>query len=144
MPTLRIRSESKHPLPAYHSEQASGMDLQANLDKPLTLQPFERAIIPTGLYMQIPPGYELQIRARSGMAYRHGITVANGVGTIDSDYRGEIGIILINLSQEPYTIQDGDRVAQIVLAKVEKACIEKVSVLEESKRADGGFGHSGY
>lgn len=120
------------------------MDVQAFLAEPLVLEPLDRAIVPTGLYVQIPEGYELQVRARSGMAYRHGITTANGIGTIDSDYRGEIGVILVNLSKESYTIHDGDRIAQLVLSKVEKAKIESVSVLDVTERADGGFGHSGY
>lgn len=144
MTTLLFRTESHHPLPAYQTQQAAGMDVQAFLAEPLVLEPLDRAIVPTGLYVQIPEGYELQVRARSGMAYRHGITTANGIGTIDSDYRGEIGVILVNLSKESYTIHDGDRIAQLVLSKVEKAKIESVSVLDGTKRADGGFGHSGY
>ena len=131
-------------MPAYQTQQAAGMDVQAFLAEPLVLEPLDRAIVPTGLYVQIPEGYELQVRARSGMAYRHGITTANGIGTIDSDYRGEIGVILVNLSKESYTIHDGDRIAQLVLSKVEKAKIESVSVLDGTERADGGFGHSGY
>lgn len=131
-------------MPAYQTQQAAGMDVQAFLAEPLVLEPLDRAIVPTGLYVQIPEGYELQVRARSGMAYRHGITTANGIGTIDSDYRGEIGVILVNLSKESYTIHDGDRIAQLVLSKVEKAKIESVSVLVDTERADGGFGHSGY
>lgn len=141
---LLIRSESRHPLPAYESEQAAGMDVRAYLDEEVTLGPLERAIIPTGLYVQFESGYELQVRARSGLAYKHGIALANGVGTIDSDYRGEIGVILINLSNTPYTIRDGDRIAQLILAKVEKAEVESVEVLEDTIRSDGGFGHSGY
>lgn len=141
---LLIRSESRHPLPAYESEQAAGMDVRAYLDEEVTLGPLERAIIPTGLYVQFESGYELQVRARSGLAHKHGIALANGVGTIDSDYRGEIGVILINLSNTPYTIRDGDRIAQLILAKVEKAEVESVEVLEDTIRSDGGFGHSGY
>ena len=141
---IRVRSTSRHPLPSYQSEEAAGMDLHALLDEPVTLKPLERSLIPTGLYVEIPAGYELQIRARSGLALRHGISLANGVGTVDSDYRGEIGVILVNLSNEAYTVQDGDRVAQMVLSSVEKAEIKHVNRLENTLRSDGGFGHSGY
>ena len=133
---IRVRSTSRHPLPSYQSEEAAGMDLHALLDEPVTLKPLERSLIPTGLYVEIPAGYELQIRARSGLALRHGISLANGVGTVDSDYRGEIGVILVNLSNEAYTVQDGDRVAQMVLSSVEKAEIKHVNRLENTLRSD--------
>lgn len=142
--TIRIRSVSKHPLPAYQSKEAAGLDLQANLEEPIVLESLGRAIIPTGLFVSIPQGYELQIRARSGMAIKHGISLANGIGTIDSDYRGEIGVILVNLSKEPYTIHDGDRIAQMVLSKVEQAQLHAVDILDETERGEGGFGHSGF
>lgn len=144
MPVLQIKNTSHHPLPQYQSEEAAGLDLQAFLQEPVTLQPLERCLIPTGLYIAIDPGFELQVRARSGLALKHGITLANGVGTIDSDYRGEIGVIVINLSNEPYIIHDGDRIAQMVFAKIEKARVMEVESLTDTRRSDGGFGHSGY
>ncbi|MDI9502036.1 MAG: dUTP diphosphatase [Peptoniphilaceae bacterium] len=144
MPVLQIKNTSHHPLPQYQSEEAAGLDLQAFLPEPVTLKPLERCLIPTGLYIAIDPGFELQVRARSGLALKHGITLANGVGTIDSDYRGEIGVIVINLSNEPYIIHDGDRIAQMVFAKIEKARVMEVESLTDTRRSDGGFGHSGY
>lgn len=144
MSAIHIKNTGRHPLPAYHSKEAAGMDIQANLDAPVTLASLERRVIPTGLYVAIEPGYEIQIRARSGLSLKHGITLANGVGTIDSDYRGEVGVILMNLSDTPYKIQDGDRIAQMVVAKVEKARWIEVEELDATERSDGGFGHSGY
>lgn len=144
MPRIEIKNTSHHPLPKYHSEEAAGMDVRAFLSETVTLNPLERRIIPTGLYVAIEKGYEIQVRARSGLSFRHGITLANGVGTIDSDYRGEIGILLVNLSDTPYAIQDGDRIAQLVVARVEKAQMIEVKELSETDRSDGGFGHSGY
>ncbi|NLK59269.1 MAG: dUTP diphosphatase [Tissierellia bacterium] len=144
MPVLQIKNTSHHPLPQYQSEEAAGLDLQAFLPEPVTLKPLERCLIPTGLYIAIDPCFELQVRARSGLALKHGITLANGVGTIDSDYRGEIGVIVINLSNEPYIIHDGDRIAQMVFAKIEKARVMEVESLTDTRRSDGGFGHSGY
>ncbi len=144
MPVLQIKNTSHHPLPQYQSEEAAGLDLQAFLPEPVILKPLERCLIPTGLYIAIDPGFELQVRARSGLALKHGITLANGVGTIDSDYRGEIGVIVINLSNEPYIIHDGDRIAQMVFAKIEKARVMEVESLTDTRRSDGGFGHSGY
>ena len=120
------------------------MDLYANIDKPITIKPMERVLIPTGLYISIPVGYEAQVRARSGLAIKHGITLANGIGTIDSDYRGEIGVILINLGQEAYTINRGDRIAQLVIVKYERVEFELVSDLDSTERGEGGFGHTGY
>ncbi len=140
---IYIKNTSKHPLPKYQTEHAAGMDLTANLAKPITLAPLERAIVPTGLYLAIPPGYEAQIRPRSGLALKHGVTLVNSPGTIDADYRGELGIIMINLSNEPFVINDGARIAQMVIAKHETAQFEEVEVLDDTKRGSGGFGHTG-
>lgn len=144
MPAIHIRNTSHHPLPSYQTDGAAGMDVRACLETPVTLGPLERALIPTGLYVSIETGYEIQIRARSGLSLKHGIALANGIGTVDSDYRGEIGVILVNLSDEPYQITDGDRIAQLVVAKVEKALLVEVDILSDTERSDGGFGHSGY
>lgn len=138
-----IINESHHPLPTYATPQSAGVDLRANLDAPLTLQPLQRALIPTGLRIALPAGYEAQVRPRSGLALKHGITVLNTPGTIDADYRGEIGVILINLSQEPFVIQDGERIAQMVLARHEQADWTLTTSLDETTRGEGGFGHSG-
>ena len=119
------------------------MDLRANLEEPITLWPMERKLIPTGLRMALPPGYEAQVRPRSGLALKHGVTVLNTPGTIDADYRGEIGIILVNLSQEPFVINDGERIAQMVIARHEQPELEVVEVLDETERGEGGFGHTG-
>ncbi len=141
---VKVVNKSKFDLPKYQTEGSAGLDLKANIDEPITLKPFDRALIPTGLYVSIPNGYEAQIRGRSGLALNHGITLANGIGTIDSDYRGEIKVILINLGNEPYTINTGDRIAQMVFMKYEKANFELVDELDETERGIGGFGHSGY
>lgn len=130
-------------LPKYESEQAAGMDIRCSLSEPVTLQPLERKLFPTGLYIELPAGYEAQIRPRSGLALKKGITVLNTPGTIDADYRGEIGVILINLSQEPVTIEDGERICQMVIAKHEQPELVEVEVLGETERGAGGFGHSG-
>lgn len=140
---VKVINNSKHTLPEYKTTGAAGMDLHANLDADLTLQPLERILVPTGLFMKIPFGYEAQVRPRSGLAYKKGLTVANAPGTIDSDYRGELKVILINLSNEEVTITDGERVAQLVIAKHEIAEWELVESLEESTRGAGGFGHTG-
>ena len=140
---VKVINNSKHTLPEYKTTGAAGMDLHANLDADLTLQPLERILVPTGLFMEIPFGYEAQVRPRSGLAYKKGLTVANAPGTIDSDYRGELKVILINLSNEEVTITDGERVAQLVIAKHEVAEWELVESLEESTRGAGGFGHTG-
>lgn len=140
---INIVNKSKHKLPGYKTDGSAGIDLQANIDGPVSLESLERAIIPTGIFMSIPEGYEGQIRARSGLALKHGISLANGIGTIDSDYRGEIKIILVNLGKETYTISDGDRVAQFVLSKYEKVDLKEVESLDDTKRASGGFGHTG-
>jgi dUTP pyrophosphatase len=140
---IQIKSTSKHPLPRYQTAGAAAFDLQANLDAPVTLESLERAIIPTGLHIAIPMGYEGQIRARSGLAAKHGIGLANAPATIDADYRGEWGVILVNLSREPYTIEDGDRIAQVVIAKCEQVEWEEVTELDVTERHAGGYGHTG-
>ena len=139
---IKIRSESGD-LPGYETEGSAGMDLKAFLRDPVLLQPGERALIPTGLFIELPKGYEAQIRARSGLALRHGIGLVNGVGTIDSDYRGEIGILLINLGKEPFEIKNGDRIAQMVIAKYETVSWRSSGKLSETSRGRGGFGHTG-
>ena len=140
---IKIINQSDNPLPEYATPEAAGMDLRAYLEAPLTLAPLERSLVPTGLYMELPQGYEAQVRPRSGLAIRQGITCLNSPGTIDSDYRGEIKIILINLSAEQQIIQPGDRIAQMVIQKVEKAAIKVVPVLSGSERSSGGFGSTG-
>jgi dUTP pyrophosphatase len=140
----RLRSgEPALPLPAYQTASAAGMDLLAELAQPLRLAPGERALVPTGLAVEIPPGYEGQVRPRSGLALRHGLTLLNAPGTIDADYRGEVGVILINLGQDPVEIQRGERIAQLVIAPVAHAVWVEVETLATSQRADGGFGHTG-
>ena len=140
---IKIVNTSANPLPQYATKGASGMDIRAALDIPLTLQPLERNLIPTGLFVEIPQGYEIQIRPRSGLAIKQGITCLNTPGTIDSDYRGEIKIILINLSSEEQTINPGDRIAQAIIQKTERAEFEQVEFLNNTERATGGFGHTG-
>jgi dUTP pyrophosphatase len=140
---VAIKNIGKHPLPAYHSDQAAAFDLMANLDAPVVLGPMERAPIPTGVMIALPPGYEAQVRPRSGLSYKHGVTMVNAPGTIDSDYRGEWRVLLVNLSNEPYTVQDGDRIAQVVVAKCERVEWDEVAELDETVRSDGGFGHTG-
>lgn len=140
---IQVINKSHHPLPEYATLQSAGMDIRANLDEPITLQPLQRCLVPTGLYIALPPGTEAQIRPRSGLALKKGITVLNSPGTIDADYRGEIGIILINLSQEPFVIQDGERIAQMVVARYEQARWNTVESLDDTERGEGGFGHSG-
>lgn len=140
---IKILNKSTNELPEYKTQGASGIDLQAFISSPIVLEPMDRALIPTGLFMEIPKGFEGQIRGRSGLALNYGITLANGVGTIDSDYRGEIKIILINLGNENYTIKNGDRIAQFILARYEKIIFNEVKELKETKRDDGGFGHTG-
>lgn len=141
--TIKIVNHSKHPLPEYATGLSAGMDLRANLNAPVVLKPMQRCLIPTGLFMALPAGYEAQVRPRSGLALKKGITVLNSPGTIDADYRGEIGIILINLSEENFTIEDGERIAQMVIARHEQATWEPAEVLEETSRGKGGFGHTG-
>lgn len=142
---IRIINTSKHPLPKYSTAYSAGVDLRANLAEtgPVTMLPFERKLIPTGLFIELPEGYEAQIRPRSGLAIKHGITVLNSPGTIDADYRGEIQVILINLSHETFTITDGERICQMVIAQHQQAEWEEVDILSETERGDGGFGHTG-
>lgn len=139
-----IINKSNNPLPTYATEGSSGIDLMAYIDEDVKLKPLERKIIPTGIYISIPKGYEVQIRPRSGLSIKHGISLVNAVGTIDSDYRGEIGLPMINLSNEEYTIKSGDRIAQMILARYEKIEFREVESLDSTERNDGGFGHSGY
>ena len=140
---IPIVNKSRHALPEYATEQSAGMDLRANIDAPVTLEPLQRALIPTGLFMALPKGYEAQVRPRSGLAIKHGIGVLNAPGTIDADYRGEIKVILVNLSAEPFTINDGDRIAQMVIARHETITWQPAMELSETERGAGGFGHSG-
>lgn len=140
---ISIVNRSAHPLPAYSTKDSAGMDLRASLEAPVMLKPLERALIPTGLFIELPRGYEAQIRPRSGLAFKHGLTVLNSPGTIDADYRGEIKIILVNLSGEDFQVNDGERVAQMIIAKHEQAEWIQVEELMESERSSGGFGHTG-
>ena len=140
---IRIVNHSKHALPAYETVASAGMDLRANLDAEIVLKPLERVLVPTGIFVEIPIGYEAQIRPRSGLAIKRGITLLNTPGTIDADYRGEIKIILVNLSSEEFVICDGERIAQMVIAAHEKAEWQEVDVLAETDRGAGGFGHTG-
>ncbi|RMG76816.1 MAG: dUTP diphosphatase [Bacteroidetes bacterium] len=140
---VKIINNSNNPLPEYKTPLSAGMDLMAFLDKPIIIEPGERKLIPTGLIIELPPGYEAQVRPRSGMALKHGITVLNTPGTIDADYRGEIGVILINLSQEAFEIKNGDRIAQLVIAKHEHVTWEKSLFVTETERGSGGFGSTG-
>lgn len=141
--TVKLINTSRHPAPAYATAGAAGLDLRAHLDAPVTLTPLARTLIPTGLFMEVPSGYEGQVRPRSGLALKHGITVLNSPGTIDSDYRGEVRVLLVNLSSEPFVIEDGERIAQLVFARHEVASWEETSSLEASDRGAGGFGHTG-
>lgn len=143
MLSVKIINRSKHALPTYATEGSAGMDLRANLSEPITLQPLERYLVPTGIFIQLPQGYEAQIRPRSGLSLKKGITLVNAVGTIDSDYTGEICLPVINLSNEPYTIQDGERIAQMVVTRYERVAWQVVSVLEPTQRGDKGFGSTG-
>lgn len=140
---VKIINHSDNPLPGYSTDRSSGMDLRANIQEGVSLKPLERTLVPTGLYIELPEGYEAQIRPRSGLTLKKGITVLNTPGTIDSDYRGEIGIILINLSNEHVTITPGERICQMVIARVEKVELELTSQLNETQRSSGGFGHTG-
>jgi dUTP pyrophosphatase len=140
---VQIINKSKHQIPAYETEQSAGMDLRANIDESITLKPLERAIIKTGLYIALPAGFEAQVRPQSGLAAKKGITVLNSPGTVDADYRGEIGVILVNLSNEDFVVQDGERVAQLVIAKHERVTWQEVDVLSETERGVGGFGSTG-
>ena len=140
---VKIVNKSANPLPEYATENSAGMDLRANTPEPVVLKPLERALVPTGLFIELPKGHEAQIRPRSGLAVKYGITVLNTPGTIDADYRGEIKVILINLSGEDFTINAGERICQMIISKHEQVTWEQVEILEETQRGAGGFGHSG-
>lgn len=141
--TIKIINKSKHPLPEYATNASAGVDLRANINEPIKLGPLERAIVDTGLFMELPVGYEAQVRPRSGLAAKKGITVLNSPGTIDADYRGEIKVILVNLSNEEFIVEDGERIAQMVIAQHEQAKWESVQELIDTERGTGGFGHTG-
>lgn len=140
---VQIINRSRHALPAYETIASAGMDLRANVDQPIVLKPMQRCIVPTGLFIALPVGFEAQVRPRSGLAIKKGITVLNAPGTIDADYRGEVGVILVNLSDQDYTVNDGDRIAQMVIARHEQIEWESVDELDSTERGAGGFGHSG-
>lgn len=140
---VKVINRSHHPLPEYATTASAGLDLRANLDGPVTLKPLERRLIPTGLYIALPQGYEAQIRPRSGLALKHGISLLNTPGTIDADYRGEIGVILVNVSDEPFEVRDGERIAQMVIARYEQVEWEPAESLDATERGAGGFGHTG-
>lgn len=140
---IKVINKSGNNLPCYATAQSAGLDLQANIEEPITIGSLERVMVPTGLFMALPNGYEAQIRPRSGLAAKHGITVLNSPGTIDADYRGEIKVVLVNLSKEPFTINNGERIAQMVVAKCEQAEWEEVDSLDATERGEGGFGHTG-
>lgn len=140
---VQIINRGHHTLPAYATALSAGMDLRANLDEPIVLKPLQRCLVPTGLFLALPEGYEAQVRPRSGLALKKGVTVLNSPGTVDADYRGEVGVILINLSAEDFVIEDGERIAQMVIARHEQVTWEEVEVLSETERGAGGFGHTG-
>ncbi len=140
---VKIINKSHHALPAYATALSAGMDLRANLDEAVTLNPLERKLIPTGLFLGLPEGYEAQVRPRSGLALKKGVTVLNAPGTIDADYRGEVGVILVNVSDEPFVVNDGERIAQMVIARHETVDWDEVKSLDETERGSGGFGHTG-
>ena len=143
MITVKVVNRGHQQLPAYATSQSAGMDLRANLEEPVTLHPLERRLIPTGLHIALPEGYEAQVRPRSGLALKHGITVLNTPGTIDADYRGEVGVVLINLSQQDFVVNDGERIAQMVIARHEQGELVVVEELDETERGVGGYGHTG-
>lgn len=140
---IKVVNKGHQPLPQYATALSAGMDLRANIDAPIILKPLERKLVPTGLHIALPAGYEAQVRPRSGLALKKGITVLNTPGTIDADYRGEIGVVLINLSQDDFVVEDGERIAQMVIARHEQAYFELVEVLDETERGEGGYGHTG-
>lgn len=140
---IKVINKGHQPLPAYATAQSAGMDLRANISEPVTLRPMERRLIPTGLHIALPTGYEAQVRPRSGLALKHGITVLNTPGTIDADYRGEVGVLLVNLSTDDFVVNDGERIAQMVISKHETADFIEVDVLDETERGEGGYGHTG-
>ena len=140
---IQVVNRGHQPLPQYATPQSAGMDLRANLEEPITLKPLERRLIPTGLHIALPAGFEAQVRPRSGLALKKGITVLNSPGTIDADYRGEIGVLLINLSQDDFIVNDGERIAQMIIARHEQGEFVEVDVLDETERGEGGYGHTG-
>lgn len=143
MVKIQVVNRGHQQLPAYATAQSAGMDLRANLAEPIVLHPLERRLIPTGLHIALPEGYEAQVRPRSGLALKHGLTVLNSPGTIDADYRGEIGVVLVNLSQDDFVVNDGERIAQMVIARYEQATLVTVETLDETERGEGGYGHTG-
>lgn len=140
---IPVLNQSRHPLPEYQTAHAAGMDVRANLDAPVTLKPLQRALIPTGLFLEIPVGYEMQVRPRSGLAFKHGIGLVNSPGTIDADYRGELKVLLVNLSDQEFVVQDGERIAQLVVARHETVQWQPAQVLSETGRGAGGYGSTG-
>lgn len=140
---IKVINKGHQQLPAYATSQSAGMDLRANIDTPIVLQPMDRRLIPTGLHIALPAGFEAQVRPRSGLALKHGLTVLNSPGTVDADYRGEIMVLLINLSSTPFTVNDGERIAQMVIARHEQATFVEVEELDETERGEGGYGHTG-
>jgi dUTP pyrophosphatase len=140
---VKVINRSKHDLPNYETKASAGLDIRANVEEPIVLKPLERVLVKTGLFLEIPEGYEAQVRPRSGLALKKGITVLNAPGTIDADYRGEVGVILINLSNEDFSIEDGERIAQVVFAQVEQAIWQQVEALTDTERGEGGFGSTG-
>jgi dUTP pyrophosphatase len=140
---VKVINQSKHPLPTYETKASAGLDVRAKIDAPIELKPLERALIKTGIFLEIPEGYECQVRPRSGLAYKNGITVLNSPGTIDADYRGEVGVILINLSSENFVVNDGERIAQLVFAEFKQAKWVQAEVLSDTERGEGGFGSTG-
>lgn len=143
MTSVKVINKGHQPLPAYATEMSAGMDLRANLEEPVTLQPMERKLIPTGLFIALPAGHEAQIRPRSGLALKHGVTVLNTPGTVDADYRGEVKVLLVNLSDVPFVVNDGERIAQMIVAKYEQVEFVEVEQLDETERGAGGYGHTG-
>lgn len=143
MLNIKVVNTGHQPLPAYATHQSAGLDLRANLSEPIVLHPLERVLIPTGLHIALPDGYEAQVRPRSGLALKHGITVLNTPGTIDADYRGELKVLLVNFSNDDFVVNDGERIAQMVVARYEQVQFETVSVLDETERGEGGYGHTG-
>lgn len=143
MVKIKVVNTGHQPLPAYATPQSAGLDLRANIEVPITLHPLERRLVPTGLHIALPDGYEAQVRPRSGLALKHGITVLNTPGTIDADYRGEIMVLLVNFSNEDFVVKDGERIAQMIIAQYAKAAFESVEVLDETERGEGGYGHTG-
>ena len=143
MTSVKVINKGHQPLPAYATEMSAGMDLRANLEEPVTLQPMERKLIPTGLYIALPAGHEAQIRPRSGLALKHGVTVLNTPGTVDADYRGEVKVLLVNLSDVPFVVNDGERIAQMIVTKYEQVEFVEVEQLDETERGAGGYGHTG-